>query len=124
VLAEALVATARARADARDRAVRRAYQQAQAARAGICRLLETAPLDPEGLAVIRAVLDGRERQLRAQAAARLAEQPAAGGAGDRRRLGTGWLERYRVAGRWGPYLRARWREAGRKHMRYIGKAPE
>jgi uncharacterized membrane protein len=95
VLAEALIATARRQADERDRTARRAYRQAQAARAEICRLLATTPLDGDDLAAIHSIVHGREQHLQAQAEQRVADQPAAGEAGDSRRLGAGWLERYR-----------------------------
>ncbi|MBV9355904.1 MAG: hypothetical protein JO023_10295 [Chloroflexi bacterium] len=124
VVADALVATARSDSDARDRAARLAYQQAQAARVEICRLLECAPLDLDDLARIRMDLNDREQQLRAQSDERLRDRAIMGGAVGSRRLGNGWIERYWVGRRWGPYLRARWREAGRKRMKYVGKLPE
>ena len=124
VLAEALIVTARAEADDRDREARQTYQEGQNARTHICRLLRSAPLDPEDLAAIRRVLEERERALQAEVNERLAEQrQEAGGAADVRRLGVGWLERYWVERRWGPYLRVRWREGARKRMKYIGKLP-
>jgi len=124
VVAEALIATARAEADARDQAAREAYQQAQARRAEICRLIETAPLDADHLDWIRHVLAERGQQLRNQVNERIEDQNSLGGQISGRRLGDGWIERYWVGRRWGPYLRARWREAGRKRMRYIGKLSE
>ena len=45
VVAEALIATARAQPDERDRAAQVAYQEAQATRVEIGRLIETALLD-------------------------------------------------------------------------------
>jgi uncharacterized membrane protein len=124
VLAEALIATARAEADERDRRARQTYQEGQHARAEICRLLRSAPLDAEDLAAIRRVLDERDRDLQTQVEERLAEQrQEASGRSDVRRLGVGWLERYWVERRWGPYLRLRWREGAHKRMKYIGKLP-
>ena len=124
VLAEALIATARAQADEQDRRARQAYARGQAARAEICRLVRTAPLDQEDLQVIRRVLDEREHELQLQVEQRVAEQrQEPGGAPETRRLGVGWLERYWVERRWGPYLRVRWREGSRKRMKYIGKVP-
>jgi hypothetical protein len=124
VLAEALIATARAEADDRDRQARQTYDEGQRARADICRLLRSAPLDPEDLAAIRRVLDERDRDLQAEADERMARhREEAGGTPEVRRLGVGWLERYWVERRWGPYLRVRWREGARKRMKYIGKLP-
>jgi hypothetical protein len=124
VLAEALIATARAQADEQDRQARQTYTQGRAAFDEICRLVRSAALDAEDIDRIRRVLDAREQDLRAQAQQRLAEQHHAGSsAGDGRRLGMGWLERYWVEERWGPYLRVRWRQGGRKRMKYVGKLP-
>ena len=124
VLAEALIATARAQADEQDRQARQAYARGQAARAEICRLVRTAPLDQEDLQAIRRVLEERERELQTEVEHRVAEQrQELGGAPEARRLGVGWLERYWVERRWGPYLRVRWREGSRKRMKYIGKVP-
>jgi hypothetical protein len=53
---------------------------------------------------------------------RVADQEAQGSNNTgTRRLGVGWLERYWVERRWGPYLRLRWREGQRKKMKCIGK---
>jgi DNA polymerase III gamma/tau subunit len=124
VLAEALIATARMQADEHDRQARQAYARGQAVRAEICRLLRTAPLDQEDLQAIRQMLEERERELKAEAEQRVAEQrQEVGSAPETRRLGVGWLERYWVERRWGPYLRVRWREGSRKRMKYIGKVP-
>jgi hypothetical protein len=123
-LAEALIATARAQADEQDRQAREIYAQGRAAFAEICRLVRSAALDAEDIDRIRRVLDMREQDLRAQAQQRLAEHRQEGGnATEARRLGLGWLERYWVEERWGPYLRVRWREGGRKRMKYVGKLP-
>jgi len=123
VLAEALIATARDELDADDRLARDAFDEARAARDEICRLLQTAPLDTDDLATIRLVLDSREHQLQDEKQQRMAEQRA-GGSPETVRLGLGWLERYWVGRRWGPYVRARWRQEGRKRMKYIGKIAE
>ena len=123
VLAEALIATARDELDAEDQRAREAFDEARAARAEICRLLRTSPLDTEDLSTIRMVLDSRELQLQDEERQRMAEQRA-GGSPETLRLGLGWLERYWVDRRWGPYLRARWRQEGRKRMKYIGKIAE
>ena len=125
VVAEALIATARAAADERDRAAQLAYLEAQAKRVEIGRLIETAPLDADDLAWIRRVIADQEQQLRTQANERREHHVRPEGEVARQRLGDGWIERYWVGGRrWGPYLRARWREAGHKRMRYIGKLPD
>jgi hypothetical protein len=64
--------------------------------------------------------------LQADALAKAKEVPA-GSATRARRLGSVWLELKSIpdadSGRtYGPYLYGRWREAGRKRSRYIGKA--
>ncbi len=121
VLAQALIATARSEQDADDQLARRSFEEAHAARAQVCRLLSSAPLDIDDLAAIRAALEDRERQLDHELELRLADHRD-GSTPESLRLGLGWLERYWVARRWGPYLRARFRqEDGRKRMKYIGK---
>jgi hypothetical protein len=85
-------------------------------------LLRGTPFDAEDLQAIREVLDERERELQDQLQQRLADQEGQGGNSTGiRRLGVGWLERYWVERRWGPYLRLRWRDGLRKRMKYIGK---
>jgi hypothetical protein len=123
VLAQALIATARTELDADDQLARHRFEEARAARTEICRLLGAAPLDDDDLATIRSVLERRERQLQDEQNQRLDEQRA-GGSPETLRLGLGWLERYWVGRRWGPYLRARWRQDGRKRMKYIGKVAQ
>jgi hypothetical protein len=66
-------------------------------------------------------LERRQQHLESEQDVRLAEQRASGSS-ESLRLGLGWLERYLVAKRWGPYLRLRWRDdSGRKRMKYIGR---
>lgn len=121
VLAQALIATARSQRDADDQRARRSFDEAHAVRAQICRLLSGAPLDTDDLVAIRAALDDRESQLDHELQGRLADHRD-GSTPERLRLGLGWLERYWVGRRWGPYLRLRFRqEDGRKRMKYIGK---
>ena len=121
VLAQALIATARTERDAEDELARRTFDEARTARDEIRGLLATAPLDIEDLATIRSALERRQRRLEDEQELRLAEQRV-GGSSESLRLGLGWLERYLVGRRWGPYLRLRWREEnGRKRMKYIGK---
>jgi hypothetical protein len=123
-LAQAMIATARAARDTEDELASRTFHEAYIAREEICRLLGTAPLDIKDLAVIRSALERRQQHLEDEQALRLAEQRA-DGSSETLRPGLGWLERYLVGGRWGPYLRLRWREEnGRKRMKYIGKLPE
>lgn len=124
VLAQALIATARTELDAEDQLARRTFDEAHAARTEICRLLSNAPLDTDDLATIRMVLENREHQLNNELQVRLIEHRDSSSP-ESLRLGLGWLERYWVNRRWGPYLRARWRqEDGRKRMKYIGKLSE
>jgi uncharacterized membrane protein len=124
VLAQALIATARTELDVEDQLARRTFDEAHTARIEICRLLRNAPLDTDDLATIGTVLENREHQLDSEREVRLIEQRASSSP-ESLRLGLGWLERYWVSRRWGPYLRARWRqENGRKRMKYIGKLSE
>ena len=124
VLAQALIATARTERDADDQRARRSFDEAYAARTQICRLLRSAPLDSDDLATIRAALEDRDRQLNHELQLRLADHRD-GSTPESLRLGVGWLERYWVARRWGPYLRARFRQDdGRKRMKYIGKVSD
>lgn len=119
-LAQALIATARTELDAYDRLARHTFEQTRAARTEICRLVATAAFDSDDLTAIRSALDQRAQQLRDEQAQRAAEQHTDGTA-DSIRLGLGWLEQYWVQRPWGPYLRVRWRQNGRKRMKYIGK---
>jgi len=124
VLAQALIATARTERDADDQRARRSFDEAHAARTQICRLLRSAPLDSDDLVAIRAALEDREREIDHELELRLADHRD-GSTPESLRLGVGWLERYWVARRWGPYLRARFRqEDGRKRMKYIGKVSD
>jgi len=124
VLAQALIATARTEPDAGDQRARRSFDKAHVARTQICQLLRSAPLDSDDLVAIRAALEDRERELDHELELRLADH-CDGSTPERMRLGLGWLERYLVGKRWGPYLRMRWREEnGRKRMKYIGKLSE
>ena len=94
-----MIATARAAADERDRAAQLAYQEAQAKRFEIGRLIETAPLDADDLAWIRRVIANQEQQLRTHANERTEDQVRPEGEVARQRLGDGWIERYWVGGR-------------------------
>ena len=76
MVAQALVATARAEPDAQDRAALQAHRQADLARQEIVALIREAPLAPDDLATIRAALQEREHQeqlARAAAAADLVQ---------------------------------------------------
>jgi hypothetical protein len=119
-LAEALVATARDRADATDRAAREAYARVQAARAAVVRLLQETPFDREDLAAIRGALVEAEARLR-PVAPEPRDAKRDGGDGSARRLGAGWLDQKMVQGRWGPYLVYRYRVGKTQKMKYLGK---
>jgi hypothetical protein len=119
-LAQALIATARTELDANDQLARHTFEQTRAARTQVCRLVATAVFDSDDLTVIRSAVDQRAQQLRDEQAQRAADQHTNGTA-DSIRLGLGWLEQYWVQRRWGPYLRVRWCQNGRKRMKYVGK---
>jgi hypothetical protein len=118
VVSEALVATARAEQEERDRAALARYQQAQAATRQILDILRSTPWDRSDLARIRVVLDELDQALREQEEERQREQM--GGGQSRRRLGTGSLEAKLIRG-FGPYLYYRFREGGRHRSMYVGK---
>jgi hypothetical protein len=116
VVSEALVATARAEQEERDRAALARYQQAQPATRQILDILRSTPWDRSDLARIRVVLDELDQVLREQEEERQREQM--GGGQSRRRLGTGSLEAKLIRG-FGPYLY--FREAGRHRSVHVGK---
>jgi hypothetical protein len=123
VVSEALVATARAEQEERDRAALARYQQAQAVSEQIVQLLRSTSWDRSDLARIRVVLDEFDQALREQEEEeeeRLREQM--GGGQSRRRLGTGSLEAKLIRG-FGPYLYYRFREGGRHRSMYVGRVP-
>src|ERR671933_1802519 len=86
VVSEALVATARAEQEERDRAALARYQQVQAASEQITQLLRSTPWDRSDLARIRAVLDELDQEPREQEEARQRAEQMGGGQ-TRRRLG-------------------------------------
>jgi hypothetical protein len=120
VVSEALVATARAEQEERDRAALARYHRAQAATRQILDILRSTPWDRSDLARIRVVLDELDQALREQEEERQREQR--GGGQSRRRLGTGSLEAKLIRG-FGPYLYFRFREGGRHRSMYVGKVP-
>jgi hypothetical protein len=117
VVSEALVATARARHEERDRAALARYRQAQDAAEQVVRLLQATAWDRAQLARIRAVLAQLEEQLTNQEQERPEPVPAAA---EGRRLGRGSLEAKLIRG-YGPYLYYRFREGGRHRSVYISK---
>jgi hypothetical protein len=121
VVSDALVATARAEQEERDRAALARYQQAQAATRQILNLLRSTPWDRSDLARIRGVVDQLDQALREQEEERQRDEQMGGGQ-SRRRLGTGSLEAKLIRG-FGPYLYFRFREGGRHRSLYVGKVP-
>lgn len=121
VVSEALVATARAEQQERDRAALARYEQARAAGAQMLHLLRATPWDHADLARIRAVLDELDQELIDQE--KEPEQPERirTASDSRRRLGAGSLEAKLIRGH-GPYLYFRYREGGRHRSVYVGKA--
>jgi hypothetical protein len=120
VVSEALVATARAEQEERDRAALARYQQARAAGEQVLQLLRSTPWDRSDLAGIRAVLDELDQALLEQEQERQRDRRMGGGSEDRRRLGAGSLEAKHIRG-FGPYLYYRFREGGRHRSVYVGK---
>jgi len=103
VVSEALVATARAEQQERDRAALVRYEQARTAGAQVLDLLRATPWDRSDLARIRAVLDELDQEPVDQEKER--EQPGRmrTASDGRRRLGAGSLEAKLIRGH-GPYL--------------------
>jgi hypothetical protein len=96
------------------------------AREQVIRLLQTSRFGSADLAVIRRTLDSLELEVREVEAAERRKDLPAGFTTEARRLGSVWLELKYIpdadSGRvYGPYLYGRWRQAGRKRSRYIGK---
>jgi hypothetical protein len=119
VVSDALVATARAEREERDRAALARYQQAQAVSEQIVQLLRSTSWDRSDLARIRDVLGKLDQELREQEEERQRDEQRGGGQ-SRRRLGTGSLEAKLIRG-FGPYLYYRFREGGRHRSMYVGK---
>ena len=119
VVSEALVATARAAQEERDRAALARYEQVHAVSEQIVQLLRSTPWDRSDLARIRAVLDDLDQVRREQEDERQRDEQM-GGSQSRRRLGTGSLEAKLIRG-FGPYLYYRFREGGRHRSMYVGK---
>jgi hypothetical protein len=115
VVAEALIATARARQEERDRAALARHRQAQATAEQVVRLLRATLWDRAQLARIRAVLDQLDREEQER------PEPAPDAAEEGRRLGRGSLEAKRIRG-YGRCLYYRFREGGRHRSVYVGKA--
>jgi len=118
VVSDALVATARAEQEERDRAALARYEAAQTARDQILQLLRSTAWDRADLARIRAVVDELDQELLEQEQERQHED-VIGGQG-RRRLGGGSLEAKLIRG-YGPYLYYRFRQGGRHRSIYVGK---
>jgi hypothetical protein len=125
---DALVGTARGHKDGQTAtAVLASIDDRQRAREQVIQLLTESHFGSADLAMIRRVLESLKAQaLEAEALAQAEEVPA-GAATRARRFGSVWLELKYIpdadSGRtYGPYLYGRWREAGRKRSRYIGKA--
>jgi len=121
MVSEALVATARAEQEERDRAALARYQQTQAASHQIVQLLRSTPWDRADLAGIRAVLDELDQELIDQEREREQPEGMRTARDSRRRLGAGSLEAKLIRGH-GPYLYFRYREGGRHRSVYVGKA--
>jgi hypothetical protein len=126
-VADALVATARAEQEERDRLALARYRQAQAAAEQVLRLLRSTPWDRADLGRLRAVLDELDAELRQQDNEQERAERSDGAATSRRRLGCGSLEVKwipKANGRVnGPYLYFRYWQAGRHRSVYVGKAP-
>jgi len=124
--ADALVATAQAEPEERDRAALEAYEAAEATYRVIADQIQRTPLECEHIAGLRALLDARERELDDQLNERHLQDRVAKGVSASVRVGNGWLEVKwipRKGGKaTGPYLYFRVREGGHLRSRYIGKA--
>jgi hypothetical protein len=126
---DALVATARGtKQDAADRAALTRLKLVEERRDQVIELLERTPFGRADLAAIRdvvAALDASASHAEEQAAR---EEVAGADSAPICRVGSVWLEmkyiRDAASGKaYGPYLYGRWRDAGRKRSKYIGKAP-
>jgi len=126
---DALVATARGtKQDAADRAALTRLKFVEERRDQVIELLERTPFGRADLAAIRDVVAALEAAA-GQAEEQTAREEVAGAnSAPVRRVGSVWLEmkyiRDAASGKaYGPYLYGRWRDAGRKRSKYIGKAP-
>jgi hypothetical protein len=120
VLSEALVATARAEQEERDRAALARYEQKRVAGDQVLRLLRSTPWDRSDLARIRAVVDELDEELIANEQERERPDRSRTANESRRRLGAGSLEAKLIRG-YGPYLYYRFREGGRHRSVYVGR---
>jgi hypothetical protein len=120
VVSEALVATARAEQEERDRAALARYEQTRVAGDQVLSLLHSTPWDRSDLARIRAVLDELDQELIAQEQGREQPERTSTMNESRRRLGAGSLEAKLIRG-FGPYLYYRFRQNGRHRSVYVGK---
>ena len=125
---DALVATARGlQPEVPIPTVIGSLERVAIARDQIIQLLTETPFSGADLAAIRRVLDSAESAAREREKRAALEDLSTGQTLSGRRIGSVWLElKYipdpRSDRKYGPYLYGRWREAGRKRSRYIGKA--
>jgi AcrR family transcriptional regulator len=113
--------------------VRQAYLSARpghldGVRERILELLRETPFRGEDLMAIRELLESLVAKAVAVEERARQEDLGVGRRAQMRRVGSVWIEVKYIpdasSGReYGPYLYGRWREAGRKRSRYIGKAP-
>ena len=126
---DALVATARgAKQDAADRAALTRLKIVEETRDQVIELLERTPFGRADLAAIRDVVAALEASASHAEEQAAREEVAGADSAPIRRVGSVWLEmkyiRDAASGKaYGPYLYGRWRDAGRKRSKYIGKAP-
>jgi len=121
VVSDALVATARAEQQERDRAALARYEQARTAGEQVLHLLRATPWDRTDLARIRTVLEQLDQELSSQEQKRQQSERIQTASDSQRRLGAGSLEAKLIRGH-GPYLYFRYREGGRHRSVYVGKA--
>jgi len=126
---DALVATARGtKQDAADRAALTRLKFVEERRDQVIELLERTPFGRADLAAIRDVVAALEASASHAEEQAAREEVAGADSAPIRRVGSVWLEmkyiRDAASGKaYGPYLYGRWRDAGRKRSKYIGKAP-
>jgi len=126
---DALVATARgAKQDAADRAAITRLRIVEETRDQVIELLERTPFGRADLAAIRDVVAALEASAGHAEEQAAREEVAGANSAPVGRVGSVWLEmkyiRDAASGKqYGPYLYGRWRDAGRKRSKYIGKAP-
>jgi len=124
---DALVATARgAKQDAADRAAVTRLKIVEEARDQVIELLERTPFGRADLAAIRDVVVALEASA-GQAEGQALHDDIVSGDSAIRRVGSVWLETKYISDAaskktYGPYIYGRWRQAGRKRSKYIGKA--